>query len=126
WLKYRLESLGVRAINNVVDVTNLILLEFGHPMHAFDFDLVRGAKIGVRRAKVGEVMKTLDGVERKLDEDDLVITDGEGPVALGGIMGGENSEIRASTKRVLLECAYFAPRGIRRTSRRHAIHTDSN
>ncbi len=126
WLKYRLESLGVRSISNVVDVTNLVLLEHGHPMHAFDLDLVRGASIIVRRAAAGEPMRTLDGIDRALTGDDLVICDAEGPVALAGVMGGENSEIRATTKRVLLECAYFAPRGVRRTSRRHAIHTESS
>lgn len=126
WLKYRLESLNVRSISNVVDVTNLVMLEFGHPMHAFDFDLVRGGKIVVRRAKEGEKLKTLDGIERTLVADDLVIADGEGPTALAGIMGGEGSEIRPSTKRVLLECAYFTPRGVRRSSRRHAIHTESS
>ena len=126
WLRYRLESLQVRSISNVVDITNLVMLEFGHPMHAFDFDLVRGGKIIVRRAKEGEKIKTLDGVERALVADDLVIADGEGPTALAGVMGGEGSEIRPTTKRVLLECAYFAPRGVRRSSRRHAIHTESS
>jgi phenylalanyl-tRNA synthetase beta chain len=126
WLRYRLESLNVRSISNVVDITNLVMLEFGHPMHAFDFDLVRGAKIVVRRAKEGEKLKTLDGIERTLVADDLVIADGEGPTALAGIMGGEGSEIRPQTKRVLLECAYFTPRGIRRSSRRHALHTESS
>ncbi len=126
WLRYRLESLGVRSISNVVDITNLVMLEFGHPLHAFDFDLVRGGKIVVRRAREGEKLKTLDGVERTLVADDLVIADGEGPVALAGIMGGEGSEIRAQTRRVLLECAYFTPRGVRRSSRRHALHTDAS
>ena len=126
WLRYRLESLHVRSISNVVDVTNLVMLEFGHPTHAFDFDLVRGGKIVVRRAKEGEKLRTLDGVERVLVADDLVIADGEGAVALGGIMGGESSEIRSTTKRVLLECAYFSPRGIRRSSRRYALHTDAS
>jgi phenylalanyl-tRNA synthetase beta chain len=126
WLKYRLESLHVRSISNVVDVTNLVMLEFGHPMHAFDFDLVRGGKIVVRRASEGEKLKTLDGVERTLVADDLVIADGEGPVALAGIMGGEGSEIRPETRRVLLECAYFTTRGVRRSSRRHALHTESS
>jgi phenylalanyl-tRNA synthetase beta chain len=126
WLRYRLESLDVRSISNVVDITNLVMLEFGHPMHAFDFDLVRGGKIIVRRAKEGEKLKTLDGIERTLVSDDLVIADGEGPVALAGIMGGEGSEIRDTTKRVLLEVAYFSTRGIRRSSRRHAIHTESS
>jgi phenylalanyl-tRNA synthetase beta chain len=126
WLRYRLESLGLRSISNVVDVTNLAMLEFGHPMHAFDFDLVRGGTIVVRRAAEGEKLKTLDGIERALSADDLVIADGAGPVALAGIMGGEGSEIRAETRRVLLECAYFSPRGVRRSSRRHGLHTDSS
>jgi len=126
WLRYRLQSLGVRSISNVVDITNLVMLEYGHPMHAFDLDLVRGRKIIVRRATPGETMKTLDGIERKLVEDDLLICDGEGPVALAGVMGGENTEIRKETKRVLFECAYFIPRGVRRTSRRHGLHTESS
>lgn len=126
WLRWRLESLGVRAISNVVDVTNLILMEFGQPMHAFDLDRVRGGRIVVRRAAAGEPFSTLDGVARKLDPDDLVIADGEGPTALAGVMGGLDSEIRATTRRVLLECAYFTPRGVRRTSRRHGLHTESS
>ena len=93
WLRYRLESLGVRSISNVVDVTNLVMLECGHPMHAFDFDRVRGGKIVVRRATSGEKLATLDGVERSSRPDDLVIADGEGPVALAGVMGGAGSEI---------------------------------
>lgn len=126
WLRYRLQSLGVRSISNIVDITNLVMLEFGHPMHAFDLQLVRGRKIVVRRARDGETMKTLDGVERKLVEDDLLICDGEGPVALAGVMGGENTEIRSATRRVLFECAYFMPRGVRRTARRHGLHTESS
>ena len=126
WLKWRLESLGVRAISNIVDVTNLILFEFGQPMHAFDLDRVRGGRIVVRRATPGELFKTLDGVERKLDGDDLVIADGERPSALAGVMGGEDSEIKATTERVLLECAYFQPRGVRRAARRHGLHTESS
>ena len=126
WLRYRLESLGIRAISNLVDITNLILLEFGHPMHAFDLDLVRGGKIIVRRAAEGEPLKTLDGVAHALVNDDLVIADAEGAVALAGVMGGAGSEIRATTKRVLLECAYFTPRGVRRAARRHGIHSESS
>jgi phenylalanyl-tRNA synthetase beta chain len=125
-VRWRLASLGIRPISNVVDVTNWILLEFGHPMHAFDLDRVRGQKIAIRRARPGEPFVTLDGVSRTLDPDDLVICDGEGPTALAGVMGGQDSEIRDTTTRVLLECAYFAPRGIRRTSRRHALATDSS
>ncbi len=102
----------MRSISNVVDITNLVMLEYGHPMHAFDLDRVRpdanGKKhIVVRRAKDGEVLKTLDGVARKLAGDDLLICDGEGPVALAGVMGGGSSEIQADTKRVLYECAWF-------------------
>ena len=126
WLRYRLESLGIRAISNIVDITNLILLEFGHPMHAFDLDLVRGGKIVVRRATEGEPLKTLDGVAHTLVSDDLVIADAEGPVALAGVMGGAGSEISGTTKRVLLECAYFTPRGVRRSARRHGIHSESS
>jgi len=132
WLRYRLASLGVRPISNVVDVTNLLLLEYGHPMHAFDLDRLRasdgaGARpIVVRRATDGEAMTTLDGAPHVLVGDDLVIADGAGPVALAGVMGGASSEITAGTKRVLLECAYFEPRGVRRASRRHALHTDSS
>lgn len=126
WLRYRLESLGIRAISNVVDVTNLVLLEFGHPMHAFDLELLPEGRIVVRRAADGEKMTTLDGVERTLVADDLLITDGERGVALAGVMGGESTEIRDTTTRVLLECAYFAPRGIRRTSRRHGLHSESS
>jgi phenylalanyl-tRNA synthetase beta chain len=125
-VRWRLASLGVRPISNVVDVTNLVMLEFGHPMHAFDLDRVRGGAIVVRRAKSGEKLRTLDGVDRVLTEDDLAICDGEGPVALAGVMGGGESEIAAQTKRVLLECAYFEPRGVRRAARRHGLHTESS
>jgi phenylalanyl-tRNA synthetase beta chain len=126
WLRYRLSSLGVRPISNVVDVTNLVLLEYGHPMHAFDLDLVRGQTIVVRRARDGEKLRTLDGVEHALVTDDLILCDAEGPVGLAGVMGGASSEIRAETKRVLLECAYFEPRGVRRAARRHGLHTEAS
>jgi phenylalanyl-tRNA synthetase beta chain len=126
WLRYRLSSLGVRPISNVVDITNLVLFEFGHPIHAFDLDRVRGHTIVVRRARPAEKLVTLDGVTRSLDSDDLVICDAEGPVALAGVMGGEGSEIGPETKRVLIECAYFAPRSVRRSSRRHGLHTEAS
>jgi len=126
WLRYRLHALGVRPISNVVDVTNLVLLELGQPLHAFDYALVEGARIVVRRAAEGEPFTTLDGVGRKLSTSDLVIADAGGATALAGVMGGEKSEIRATTRRVILECAYFDPRGIRRTSRRHALSTESS
>ena len=117
FMRWRLHRLGIRPISNVVDVTNWMLMLFGQPMHAFDWDRLRGNRITVRRASEGELFSTLDAVERTLNPDDLLITDGEGPTALAGVMGGLNSEIANSTTRVLLECAYFAPRGIRRTSR---------
>jgi phenylalanyl-tRNA synthetase beta chain len=125
-IRWRLASLGVRPISNVVDVTNLVMLELGHPMHAFDLDRVRGGSILVRRASEGEKLTTLDGVERVLSADDLVVCDAGGPVALAGVMGGGNSEIGDATSRVLLECAYFDPRAVRRASRRHGLHTESS
>ncbi|MBN2194576.1 MAG: phenylalanine--tRNA ligase subunit beta [Polyangiaceae bacterium] len=126
WLRHRLTSLGLRPISNVVDVTNLILFEAGQPLHSFDLDRVRGARIIVRRARADEPFRTLDGVARTLDPDDLVIADTKGPSALAGVMGGAVSEIHEGTTRVLLECAYFAPRGIRRTSRRQGLSSDSS
>ncbi|MBW2509616.1 MAG: phenylalanine--tRNA ligase subunit beta [Deltaproteobacteria bacterium] len=126
WLRYRLHNLGLRALSNVVDATNLILLEWGHPIHGFDLSRLRGSKVVVRLAKEGERMATLDGVERTFTADDLLICDGEGPVAVAGVMGGLDSEIRDETKDVLIECAYFDPRSIRRTSRRLGLHTDSS
>lgn len=126
WARYRLQALGVRSISNVVDVTNLVMLEYGHPMHGFDLERVRGRKIIVRRAKDGEKLTTLDGVERTLVADDLLICDAEGAVALAGIMGGASSEIQPDTKNILFECAWFDPRGVRRTARRHGMHTESS
>jgi phenylalanyl-tRNA synthetase beta chain len=128
-VRYRLQALGVRAISNVVDVTNLLMLEWGHPMHAFDLDRVRPAhapRIVVRRAKEGEAITTLDSALRTLVSDDLLICDGEGPTALAGIMGGADSEIRETTTRVLFEVAWFEPRGVRRSGRRHGMHTESS
>lgn len=125
-VRYRLHILGLRAISNVVDATNLILFGFGHPIHGFDFDRLNDSRIVVRRATHGEQMRTLDGEQRTLTDDDLLICDGAGPVALAGVMGGADSEIRATTRRVLIECAVFESRGVRRTSRRHGMHTDSS
>ncbi|HEY7745073.1 MAG TPA: phenylalanine--tRNA ligase subunit beta [Desulfuromonadales bacterium] len=126
WLVSRLEAVGMRSINNVVDVTNYVLMELGHPLHAFDFRLLRGGCIVVKRAGKGESFTTLDGQSRPLDERDLVICDAEGPVALAGIMGGENSEIRPDTVDILLESAYFNPTSIRRSSKRLGLHTESS
>lgn len=126
WLRYRLASLGVRPISNLVDITNLLMLEFGHPMHAYDLDRVRGAEIVVRRARDKEVLTTLDGVAHELCSDDLLICDGEGPVGLAGVMGGADSEVRDTTQNVLFECAYFDARGVRRSSRRQGMHTEAS
>jgi len=126
WLRYRLHCLGLRAIHNVVDATNYVLMEHGHPTHAFDLRKVRGQKIVVRLAGSGEKMATLDEVERTFTDDDLLICDGEGPVAVAGVMGGANSEIADDTSDVLVECAYFEPRSVRRTGRRLGLHTDAS
>lgn len=126
WMAWRLQRLGMRPISNAVDITNWLLLLFGHPTHAFDLDRVRGRKIIVRMAEKGEPFTTLDGIARTLESDDLVIADGSQPSALGGVMGGADSEIREDTKHILLECAYFVPTGIRRTARRHGMHTESS
>ncbi len=126
WMVRRLESVGMRSINNVVDVTNFVLLELGHPLHAFDYNLLRDRRIVVKSAAEGDVFTTLDSQPRQLGSSDLTICDGEGPVALAGIMGGENSEIKPETTDVLLESAYFNPNTIRRTSKRLGIHTESS
>jgi phenylalanyl-tRNA synthetase beta chain len=126
WLARRLEAVGVRAINNVADVTNYVLMELGHPTHAFDLARIRGRKIIVRRARPGEKLRTLDGVDRTLTSDDLVIADAERPVALAGVMGGEDSEISNSTGMVLLESAWFDPVSIRRTAKSQALHTEAS
>jgi len=125
WLARRLEACGVRSISNVVDATNYALLELGHPLHAFDLDKVAGAEIVVRTARPGEKLTTLDAKERTLDPEDLLICDRDRGSALAGVMGGGDSEISAGTSRVLLESAWFAPGGIRRTSRRHGLKTEA-
>jgi phenylalanyl-tRNA synthetase beta chain len=126
WLARRLESCGVRSISNVVDATNLVLLELGHPLHAFDLAKVAGAEIVVRTARPGETMTTLDGKARTLDPDDLVIADRDRASALAGVMGGGDSEISDGTTRVLLESAWFQPSTVRRTAKRHGLHTEAS
>jgi phenylalanyl-tRNA synthetase beta chain len=126
WLARRLEACGVRSISNAVDATNYVLLELGHPLHAFDLDRVAGAEIVVRTARPGERLSTLDGKERALDPDDLVIGDRDRGSALAGVMGGADSEIGPGTTRVLLESAWFEPGGIRRTSRRHGLRSEAS
>lgn len=122
----RLEEVGLRPINNIVDITNYVMVALGHPLHAFDLDRVSGQTIIVRRGKPGETMKSLDGEMRKIDADTVVIADAQRPVGLGGIIGGFESEITASTKNVLLECAWFDPSTIRRTARRLGLKTDAS
>ena len=126
WLQQRLEAVGQRTLNNVADVTNYVLLELGHPLHAFDLWRLRQRKIIVRRARPGEPLRTLDGIDRTLSAENLVIADGERPVALAGVMGGEESEIYSSTRTVLLESAWFQPLSIRRTSKVQGLHTEAS
>ncbi|MBE9550907.1 MAG: phenylalanine--tRNA ligase subunit beta, partial [Proteobacteria bacterium] len=126
WLSDRLKSVGLRFVNNVVDVTNFVLMEYGQPLHAFDLDRLDEHRIVVRTASHGEHFTTLDGVDRVLASDMLVICDGTKPVALGGIMGGGDSEIRTDSKNVLIESAYFDPAGIRRTARRLGLKSESS
>ena len=126
WLTQRLESAGQRSINNVVDLTNLILFEFGQPLHAFDLGLLHGPAIRVRRARAGERLTTLDGRERALDPEVLVIADRDRPVAVAGVMGGAETEVSPATTRLLLECAWFEPRRIRRGARALGLDTDAS
>jgi len=123
-IRTRLEAVGLRPINNVVDITNYLMLATGHPLHAFDLDLVH-ERIIVRRGMQGERFKSLDGVDRLLDAATTVIADGKRAVAIGGIIGGANSEINEKSKNVLLECAHFDPSAIRRTARRLGVLTDA-
>jgi phenylalanyl-tRNA synthetase beta chain len=122
----RLELLGSRSINNAADATNYALNELGHPTHAFDLDLLEGATIIVRRARGGEVLKTLDGVDRKLTTEDLVIADANKPVALAGVMGGFDTMIIENTKNVLIESAWFDPATVRAMAKRHGMHSDAS
>src|SRR5262245_51725262 len=126
WLTKKLEAIGQRPINNVADITNFVLHEFGQPLHAFDLAKLGGNQIIVRRAAKGESIKTLDGVERKLDEQMLVIADAGKPVAVAGVMGGEESEISDQTTDVLIESAYFDPSSVRRTAKLLALHTEAS
>jgi len=126
WLQRRLEASGLRAINNVVDVTNYVLLEFGQPLHGFDLASLRGAQIRVRRARSGEKLATLDGETRELDADDLVIADAERAIALAGVMGGADTEVGESTRDVLIESAHFRPASVRVSARRHGLRTEAS
>ncbi|TAM80611.1 MAG: phenylalanine--tRNA ligase subunit beta [Acidobacteria bacterium] len=126
WLVQRLEAVGQRSINNVADVTNYVLMELGHPLHAFDLIRLEERKVVVRSARQGEQLRTLDGVNRTLSASDLVIADSAHPVALAGVMGGEGSGISDHTHTVLLESAWFDPGSIRRTSKSQGLHTEAS
>ncbi len=126
WLSRRLETLGMRSVNNVVDVSNYVLLELGHPLHTFDLDRLKDRRVVVRRASAGEKIVTLDGEMRDLDTDVLVIADAERPIAIAGIMGGLDSEVGEGTADVLIECAHFKPLLIRKSSRRLALSTQAS
>jgi len=126
WLRHRLESCGIRTINNVVDVTNYVMLETGQPLHAFDLDRLKTPSIVVKAAGAAMKFTTLDGVERELSADDLLICSGTDPIALAGLMGGMDSEVTSSTVSVLLESAHFASAAIRRTAKRLAMHSEAS
>jgi len=126
WLKQKLKSIGLRPINNIVDVTNFVLHEVGQPLHAFDLDRLADKTIIVDNAKNGEKFVTLDGKERELEDSFLMINDGKKPVAIAGVMGGENSEVSENTKNILIESAYFNPGSIRKTAKRLGLSTDAS
>ncbi|MDI3257546.1 MAG: phenylalanine--tRNA ligase subunit beta [Kyrpidia sp.] len=126
WMQMRLLAAGVRPIDAVVDATNYVMLELGQPLHAFDFDEVRGGRIRVRSGRTGERLRTLDGVDRGLDPSMIVIADEERAIGLAGVMGGENSEITKKTTRIVLESAWFDPGSVRRTSRRLGLRSEAS
>ena len=126
WLQNKLRTVGIRPINNVVDITNFVLMEVGQPMHAFDADMIKGDHVVVRRLPEGTPFVTLDGVERKLDQRDLMICNEEEGMCIAGVFGGEKSGVTHGTKRVFLESAYFNPMTIRKTSKRHGLKTDAS
>lgn len=126
WLRRRLEAIGQKSINNVVDVTNYVMFELGHPLHAYDYDKIAGHRIVARRAKSGELLRTLDGVERKLSQDMCVIADDARPLGVGGVMGGADSEIGFATRNILLECAWFDPVSVRRASKSLGLRTEAS
>ncbi len=126
WIQKRLEAIGIRPINNVVDITNYVMLETGHPLHAFDQGSINGNEISVRRAFPNEKIQTLDGVERSLDDSMLVIADSEKSIALAGVMGGANSEVKADTTSIILEAACFNATSIRSTAKKLGLHSESS
>jgi phenylalanyl-tRNA synthetase beta chain len=126
WMQSRLLKAGMRTINSVVDATNYVLLETGHPLHAFDATLVADRSIEVRRAASGEPVRTLDGVDRKMETEDLLIADGGKVLAIAGVMGSENSEVGDHTTEIILESAHFDPASVAFTSRRHSLRTEAS
>lgn len=126
WMQKRLEACGIRPINNIVDITNYVLMELGHPLHAFDFNLLSEGKIVVRDARANESFVTLDGKERILSKDDLLISDPVKGIAIAGVMGGVNSEVTDKTVNVLIESAYFQPQSIRKTSKKMGLYTEAS
>src|SRR5262245_60632312 len=126
WMRDRLQAAGIRPISPIVDVTNYVLVELGHPMHAFDLARLGGAQLRIRRAHGGETLTTLDGVARKLDPDMLVIADADRAQAVAGVMGGADSEVSASTRVVAFESAYFKPASVRRTSKKVGLKTEAS
>lgn len=126
WMRNRLIAMGIRPINNVVDITNYVLLEYGQPLHAFDFDLVNSDEILIRRAKENEKLTTLDQQERELNTDNLVITNGKDPIALAGVMGGYDTEVNENTKRILLEAAYFDGFSVRKTVKQTGLRSEAS
>lgn len=126
WLKEKLSSIGLRSINSVVDITNFVLHELGHPLHAFDADKIEGNKIIIKTEKEGTKFVTLDEIERTISSSDLMICDTKKPLCIAGVLGGSNSGVNNSTKNIFLECAYFNPTSVRKTARRHGINTDSS
>jgi phenylalanyl-tRNA synthetase beta chain len=126
WMQYRLRAVGVRAINNIVDVTNYVMIERGQPLHAFDFDRLPQPEINVRRAGSSSRFTTLDGQERELHPDDLLIVSGDRPVAVAGVMGGADTEVHDDTRRILLESAWFHPSSVRRTAKRLGLRSEAS
>ncbi len=126
WLKNLLNAAGIRPINNVVDVTNFVMMELGQPLHAFDAAKIKGGKVIVRKARQDEHFITLDGVERKLCNDDLMICNAEEGMCIAGVFGGAVSGVTDQTKTIFLESAHFNPQSIRKTSRYHGLQTDSS
>ncbi|GAA0483862.1 phenylalanine--tRNA ligase subunit beta [Salinibacillus aidingensis] len=126
WMRNRLIAAGIRPINNVVDITNYVLMEYGQPLHAFDLDRFNSSEVVVRRARKGETMTTLDGEERDLQEDHLLITNGKEGMALAGVMGGADSEVKDDTTTVLVEAAYFNPLTVRKSSKDHGLRSESS